>query len=95
MGGNPNHISSYVEVMCRLYDDNNFESFVDKLDSKNEISEALDFELKKLRNSLNNYQEKETDIEIIEDPEWSKVVEQAKAVINCWGKVKDLRWRLE
>ncbi len=79
-------ISSYVEVMCRLFDDNGFDEFIDNTASKIGISNSAIFELNKLRNLLNNYNEKDSDKEIIGDPVWGKVVEQAKTVIREWDK---------
>ena len=45
------------------------------------------FELNKLRELLNSYNEKESDEEIINDPEWKNIVEQAKMVIKEWDKI--------
>jgi len=42
-------------------------------------------ELKKLRELLNSYVEKESDEEIINDPEWGKIVEQAGTFIGFRG----------
>ena len=80
-------ISSYVEVMCRLFDDNRFDDFIDNRASTLGLSNSTIFELNKLRESLNNYHEKETDEEIIGDSKWAEVVEQAKKVIHEWNRV--------
>lgn len=79
-------ISSHVEVMCRLFDDYQFDDFVDKASSEVGLSENTIRELKKLRGLLNNYNEKESDEEIINDPEWGKIAEQAKMVLKEWNK---------
>ncbi|MGN6249167.1 MAG: hypothetical protein ACTHNG_12505 [Ginsengibacter sp.] len=80
-------ISSYVEVMCRLFDDNKLDDFIDKTASKIDFSNSTIFQLNKLRELLNDYNEKDTDEKIIADPEWKKVVEQAKKVIREWNRV--------
>lgn len=42
-------ISSYVELMCSLFDDFHFDDFVDKTSSEVGLSEKAILELKKLR----------------------------------------------
>lgn len=79
-------ISSYVEVMCRLFDDNGVEGFIDVTASKIGMSNELISELNRLRILLKSYKEKGSDAEIINDPEWKKIVEQAKIVIEEWNK---------
>lgn len=80
-------MSSYVELMCSLFDDFNFDDFIDNRASTIGLSNTAIFELNKLRELLNSYVEKESDEEIINDPEWEKIVEQAKVVIEKWDKV--------
>jgi len=77
-------ISSFYELMCSLFDDFGFDNFVDNGANKIGLPNSLILELDKLRGLLNNYVEKESDEEIINDIEWHKIVEQAKAVINKW-----------
>lgn len=79
-------MSSYVELMCSLFDDFSFDDFVDNGATKIGLPNSLIFELSKLREFLNSYIEKESDEEIINDPEWKKIVEQAKIVINKWDE---------
>ncbi len=79
-------MSSYVELMCSLFDDFNFDDFIDNRASKIGLSNSLIIELNKLRELLNSYVEKDSDEEIINDPEWKKIVEQAKTVIKEWDK---------
>ena len=84
LGNDPNYVSSYVEIMCKLFDDNNFDIFIDESE-KLGLSYKLVNELKKLRELLNQYEEGDkTDKEIIEDPLWSLVVNQAKIVLDNW-----------
>lgn len=81
-------ISSYVELMCSLFDDFNFDDFVDKTPYEIKLSSTTISALKKLRELLNSYQEKESDEEIINDPAWQKVVEQAQITIEEWDRDK-------
>ncbi len=74
-------ISSYVELMCRLFDDNNFEEFTEIEIYKLGYSKRLCIELNKLKELLNSYQEQKTDEEIIIDPKWLEIVNQAKLVL--------------
>ncbi|MPL73358.1 hypothetical protein SDC9_19157 [bioreactor metagenome] len=80
-------ISSFVELMCSLFDDFHFDDFIDKTASEIGLSNSIIVELNKLRSYLNNYDEKKySDEEIINDSEWLKVVEQAKEVLKIWKK---------
>jgi hypothetical protein len=79
-------ISSYSELMCSLFDDFNFDDFVDNEAVKIGLSKSLIYELSKLRELLNSCDEKGTDEDIISDPEWRKVVEQAKIIIKEWNR---------
>jgi len=87
---NESDCSSYVEVMCRLFDDNNFDSFVEQDAKKYGLDPKLISELKTLQEMLNNYEEKLTDSEIIQDPNWMIIVNQAKKVINFWNNLGSL-----
>lgn len=78
-------ISSYIELMNRLFDDNSFDDFIDNGVPKITIDPNVVSELHKLRNSLNEYEEKGTDREIISDPRWVKISEQAKLIIKMWN----------
>lgn len=79
-------ISSYSELMCSLFDDFDFDDFIDSGAAKINLPNSLIFELNKLRDLLNSYIEKGSDEEIINDIEWKKIVEQAKIVIEKWDK---------
>lgn len=79
-------ISSYVEVMCRLFDDSGLDDFIDNSSSKIGLANSVIFELNRLRELLNNYDEKESVEEIINDPEWKKIIKQAKVVIQEWNR---------
>jgi hypothetical protein len=79
-------ISSYAELMSTLFDDYNFDSFIDGTASEMELFDSVFFELSRLRELLNSYNEKDSDEEIINDPKWKTIVEQAKIVIKEWDK---------
>jgi hypothetical protein len=79
-------ISSYFELVNSLFDDFNFDIFIDNTAAQNGLSNSFIFELSKLRELLNNYNKMSSDEEIINDPEWKKIVEQAKIVIKEWNK---------
>ncbi len=81
-------ISSYTELMCSLFDDYSFDDFVEVNALKIGLSKSLIFELSKLRELLNKYDERKSDEEIINDTEWGKIVEQAKIVIKAWDREK-------
>lgn len=80
-------ISSFNELMSSLFDDFSFDDFVENGAKKIGLPNSLIIELKKLREMLNSYVEKESDEEIINDPEWKKIGEQAKIVIKEWGRM--------
>jgi hypothetical protein len=79
-------ISSYIELMNGLFDDYDFNGFVNKTAREYGLSDTTILELNELRIMLNNYQEKETDKEIINDPKWEKIVIQAKNVLKLWNR---------
>lgn len=60
-------ISSYAELVSSLFDDFNFDDFIDSRASKIGLSNSAIFELNILRVLLNNYNEKASDEEIIDD----------------------------
>jgi hypothetical protein len=87
LSGDPNHISSYYEVMCRLFDDNDFDGFIEEKTKQYKTPLTVIDELERLRVLLNEYEEKDTDEEIINDPEWHKVALQAKKIIKIWSNI--------
>ncbi len=80
-------ISSYTEVMCSLFDDFSFDEFIVKTSAEMGFPADIIFELDKLRILLNEYEEKGSDEIILNDPEWGKVVNQAKIVMTKWKRV--------
>ena len=80
-------ISSYTELMCRLFDDNDIESFINKEGIEQGLPEKIIIEIRLLIRLLNSYKEKQSDQEIIEDTEWHNIIEQAKMVLNVWNEI--------
>lgn len=78
-------ISSYTELMNRLFDDDDFDDFIDNHVSKIGVDSNMISKLNLLRHSLNRYEEKETDKEIINDPKWAELSSQARLIIEMWN----------
>lgn len=76
--------SSYAELMCRLFDDNHLEQFIDSPDPDSRISAPTLKALTDLKNCLELYPEKETDEEILNDPAWIQITLQASKVLRSW-----------
>lgn len=77
-------ISSYDELMCNLFDDYAFDEFIDNKASEYGFAQKIIQELDELRKLLNNYTKKPNDVDIINDPEWIKITNQAKVCIKNW-----------
>jgi Rod binding domain-containing protein len=80
ISGDSYEISSYVELMCRLFDDKRFPEFIAKGKSIG-LTETIIDKLSKLEEALDGYKEKKTDIEIINDPKWDVIRNMAKEVL--------------
>lgn len=74
-------VSSFTEAICRLFDDYNFDDFLDEHWHNFGFSSQLYPMLDELRNRLNEYEEKETDAEIVRDERWDEIREFAKVVL--------------
>ncbi|MDY6803726.1 MAG: hypothetical protein SXA11_07955 [Cyanobacteriota bacterium] len=74
-------VSSFTEAICRLFDDYNFDNFLDEHWQNFGFSSKLYPMLDELRNRLNEYEEKETDAEIVRDERWDEIREFAKVVL--------------
>lgn len=83
-GRSQKYESSYGELMCRLFDDNNIKYFIDTLANDAGLSKECIMGLRVLIDMLNIYEEKSTEEEIINDPKWQQIVIQAKAVVELW-----------
>ncbi|MBN8785021.1 MAG: hypothetical protein J0G98_18320 [Terrimonas ferruginea] len=80
-----NPTSSFIEVYCRLFDDNSFDTFVDLEVSRLKLPASFTRKPELLRDKLNAYDESGlTQQEIIQDPKWMELMQQAKLVIDNW-----------
>lgn len=77
-------ISSFADVINSLFDGNAFEYFLEKEAISFGLDEDLVFELISLKDMLNNYCEKSTNLEIINDPKWKVIVDKAAKIIKLW-----------
>ncbi len=84
LGKDPTRCSSYIEIMCRLYDDDKFTDFLAAPEPYLKSNDPAVIELLKLDQMLHQYKEKDTDEEIINDPEWVLISKQAKLVLELW-----------
>jgi hypothetical protein len=79
--------SSYAELMNRLFDDDNFDLFIDKGARGLGIAPTLILELNQLRSLLNSYEEgTKTDYEILIDPQWSLISNHASLAVKIWNE---------
>lgn len=86
LGRCPTICSSFVEVYCRLYDDDDFSSFVSVDSIAIGFSDDTIQAFKDLIELMERYVELETDAEIIEDPNWIIITEQASVVVQLWRR---------
>ncbi|MFN8288508.1 MAG: hypothetical protein U0V74_17250 [Chitinophagales bacterium] len=85
LGKSPTECSSFLEDFSMLYDSYAFEAFLsDENWSKTKLNSELRRRLLAFNEALTNYNEKPTDTEILNDPEWYKVVNLAKEIIKYW-----------
>lgn len=85
---------TFVETMCGLYDDSNFEQFIDERAKEFGLSDHQISKLDKIRNALNDYDAKHgcygDPAIIVKDPEWLAIREMAKDALTSLGIVKYL-----
>ena len=86
LGAGP-EMSSFVETYCTLYDDNGFETFLAQPSWEHTgLDAAVWQEMTLLDKLLQAYHEPGSDAEILADPKWEKVVQQAQRVLQTIGK---------
>jgi hypothetical protein len=85
-GNDTGLISSYTELMNRLFDDDNFDLFIDKGARALGIAPNLILQLDQLRSLLNLYEGAKTDSEIIIDPQWSLISNHASSTVKKWNE---------
>ncbi|MDR3244935.1 MAG: hypothetical protein LBT50_00700, partial [Prevotellaceae bacterium] len=91
-GHSEKYVSSYVEVMCQLFDDDNYNLFLEK-DAKS-LNYTLSFrkKLQLLGDELNSFnrEDNKDDLEIINDYQWQKISKLAKLIINEWTHLAEV-----
>ena len=85
-------VSSYVELMCSLFDDLKFDDFVENTAFTLGFSDELINLLCDFRDELRNYiaEDDNYDEAIIKDLNWQIVVKKAQKVIVAWNKYKQV-----
>ena len=79
-------ISSFSEIMCRLFDDDHFEDFLRDGNTLKQFSSDTIRKLTELKDMLNNYQEKSSDAEIVDDFKWKEIGSKAGDVLKSWDE---------
>jgi hypothetical protein len=84
--------SSYAEIMCRLFDDNQYECFIEKYTTPLGYPLSFQKKLYEFRDKLNNYnkEDNKSDLEIINDPKWREISKLAKSIITEWPNLAEL-----
>ncbi len=83
----PNYISDYAELYNRLFSDFSIEIFINKELPKLGVSNLFVKEILTMVRMMKHYDEKgKTHTQILEDPEWHKISDQAKVVLGYWNK---------
>lgn len=86
LGAGP-EMSSFVETYCTLYDDNNFDTFLTQPEwAQTGLSNAVRQEMVRLDQLFQAYQEPGSDAEILADPKWHEVAQQAQQVLQTIGE---------
>ena len=87
-----NYISSYAELYCTLFDDYCFSSFIRK--DVYVLKYNYDFinKLRQLEFELNNFdkENKLTDLEVVNNPQWHKISGMAKKIICDWPHLAEI-----
>ena len=82
--GDGPEISSYTELMCGLFNDYSFDSFVEDSWQEFRLSDFLRSKLRQIKLLLTNYNKDDllTDAQIVNDPKWLEIVEAAGEVLT-------------
>lgn len=77
-------VSSYSELMCGFFDDFSFDSFVEDSWEELHLSESLRSELRHIKSLLTDYNKEDSmdDEQIVNDPKWLEIVEEAKNALR-------------
>ncbi len=91
LGKDPDFTSSFEEDFNLLFSSFDFEDFIVEWE-KEGLDESLQNEFIIFKNMLHAYDDKKengenkTDEEILNDPNWLPIVQQAKKIIDMWSK---------
>ena len=90
-GLEPNYVSSYGELMCRLFDDDLFDEFVITICQKTAKNASLAEKLITLQTKLNSYDDSgKEDIDILNDPHWYVIIDIAQDIVAHWHEYVQL-----
>ena len=79
-GKNPQLISSYIEIINVLFDDNGFIDYIDYYKSLNGADNLYNLFIE-LVNMIDNYNGQENDELILNDPSWIAITNKAKQIV--------------
>ena len=82
-GKSARHVSSFSEMVNILYDDCFFEDFMMEYSFVKGNSEFY-LELKQFDELIENYNPTYDEREIIDDPKWHQIVNQAQIIMKIW-----------
>lgn len=86
-GNDTGLISSHMELMNRLFDDDKFDLFIDKGARELGVAPTVILKLDQLRSMLNSYEEgAKTDSDILNDPHWSLISDHASLAVKTWNE---------
>lgn len=81
------HVSSYAELMSRLFDDDGFDEFVSALEKGAGSNTPETKKIVELREMLDSYNDDgKSDNDILGDSRWHDIVKQAQTVVEHWPK---------
>lgn len=83
LGKSPYFISSYIETVSTLFDDNDFERYVEYYKSIYG-ADNLYSEFESLIMMVNQYNEPNSDELILKDEKWILITKKGKEIINKW-----------
>lgn len=87
LSGDSEEISSYEELMCSFFDDNNIIEFIENELEKYSSSNQLRESLQKLVTALNDFDDKGfNDSEIIDNKNWQEITSIADRTKNLWNR---------
>ncbi|MDX1830465.1 MAG: hypothetical protein R3342_13075 [Lutibacter sp.] len=83
LGLDNNLASSFDEDMSLLFDSFCFDDFILEL-KKDIYNEKIVKELTTFKDMLESYESKASDEQVLKDPQWFTIVEEAKKIIERW-----------